>query len=512
MERFSAEDINFIKQRGSAPETVLEQLDNFKKGFPFLEIIKAATIGEGIIQLDNEHTQQFISYFEKVSEQGLSLLKFVPASGAASRMFKALFSAKEQLEKGAPEKEIVLNKDISFFNENIERFAFIKEFEQKAGKPLKEMSLHEVLDYILTEKGLNYGNLPKGLLLFHRYQKDARTPFQEHCVEGALYSKNHAGEVNIHFTVSPEHQDAFESHLSEIKKIYEETFGVKLKISFSQQKPSTDTIASTTDNAPFREKDGSLLFRPGGHGALLENMNDLDADLIFIKNIDNVVPDYLKPETVKYKKALAGLLLNYQKKIFEYQQILDTHHYYALGSAFFAEASNFLENILNVKPPTNQYYTEKEELYQYLKAKFNRPIRVCGMVKNEGEPGGGPFWARNSDGSVSLQVVESSQIDMDDEGQRSIVNHATHFNPVDLVCGVKNYKGEKFDLLKYRDPKTGFISYKSKDGRELKAQELPGLWNGAMADWNTLFVEVPIVTFNPVKTINDLLRKEHQPE
>ncbi len=505
-------DIDFIRKRGSDPAVVEEQINNYKEGFPFLEIIHAATIGKGVIKLNDEKVAKYIDIFNSGIEKGTKLLKFVPASGAASRMFKALFSAKEQLEAGTAEEEVLIEKDIKQFKNDLEKYAFHSQLEKLTGKKSSELNLLDILDFVLTDKGFNYGSLPKGLLLFHRYDKETRTSFEEHCVEGANYARDNTSNVQIHFTVSPEHQEAFESHLDEIKQKYETDFGVSYSIEFSQQKPSTDTIAATMDNQPFRNNDGTPLFRPGGHGALLENLNDLDADIIFIKNIDNVVPDYLKQETINYKKALAGLLLHYQHKIFEYQQILDTHHYYALDSAFFAEAANFLENILNIKPPNNQYYTEKEDLYHYLKSKFNRPVRVCGMVKNEGEPGGGPFWSKNSDGSVSLQVVESSQIDMNNVEQKELVNDATHFNPVDLICAVKNYKGEKFDLLKFRDPKTGFISYKSKDGKELKAQELPGLWNGAMADWNTLFVEVPIVTFNPVKTVNDLLRKEHQPE
>ena len=508
---FTPKDIDFIKSRGSDPVTVEEQMNNFKEGFPFMEIIQAATIGKGIIKLDEDAVKKYIGVFEEARENGNTLLKFVPASGAASRMFKSLFSAKEQLEAGKPEAEVLEDKAIKQFRAELNNYAFKAELENLLGKPSEEASLLEILNLVLTEQGLNYGSLPKGLLLFHQYGDSSRTSFEEHCVEGAKYAADKDSNVKIHYTVSPEHQPLFEKHLGEIKATYESDFGVRYDIGFSQQKPSTDTIASDMKNEPFRNNDDSLLFRPGGHGALLENLNDQDADIIFIKNIDNVVPDYLKEETVNYKKALAGLLLDYQQKIFEYQQVLDSRHYSALDSAFFAEAANFLENILNTKPPHDQYYTEKEELYHYLKAKFNRPIRVCGMVKNEGEPGGGPFWSKNSDGSVSLQVVESSQIDMSNTQQKELVNGATHFNPVDLICAVKNYKGEKYDLIKYRDPKTGFISYKSKDGKELKAQELPGLWNGAMADWNTLFVEVPIITFNPVKTVNDLLRKEHQP-
>ncbi len=509
---FSAEDLVFIKERGSDLNTVKEQVKNFEKGFPFMEIIQAATVGKGIIQLDDSHANEFIHFFEDQLEKGISILKFVPASGAASRMFKDLYSAIDQLDNGTPEAEVLQNKAIQTFFNRLKDFAFYSDLEKAAAKPVDQLSKLEVLKLVLTESGLNYGNLPKGLLQFHQYNEKSRTPFGEHAVEGALYAKDKNGQVKIHFTVSPEHQEAFEAHLTEVQGAYEQVFEVGYDMTFSQQKPATDTIAVDMQNEPFRNDDNSLLFRPGGHGALLDNLNDLDADLIFIKNIDNVVPDYLKDETVKYKKALAGLLLNYQKRIFSYQQILDGRHYTALDSKFYSEASSFLENVLNVKPPVNQYYSEKEELYHYLKQKFNRPIRVCGMVKNEGEPGGGPFWAKNADDSISLQIVESVQVDQSNEQQQNIAQKATHFNPVDLVCGTKNYKGEPYNLLKYRDPKTGFISFKSKDGKELKAQELPGLWNGAMADWNTLFVEVPILTFNPVKTVNDLLRKEHQPD
>jgi len=351
--------------------------------------------------------------------------------------------------------------------------------------------------------------LPKGLLKFHSYKNGARTPFEEHLVEGAKYAQDKQGKAKLHFTVSPEHQPEFEKLLNAIKEKYESDLGVSFNISFSQQKPATDTIAVDLSNAPFRESDNSLLFRPAGHGALIENLNDLNADIIFIKNIDNVVPDRLKKATIEYKKALAGVLLKTQEKLFIYQKELNEKHPAALDSGFLASAANFLENTLNTKPASNQYYTEKEELYHYLKDKLNRPLRVCGMVKNEGEPGGGPFWALNHDGTVSLQVVESSQIDPESVQQQKIVKNATHFNPVDLVCAVKNYKGEKFNLGEFTDPATGFISVKSKDGKELKAQELPGLWNGAMSKWNTLFVEVPIETFNPVKTVNDLLRVQH---
>jgi hypothetical protein len=377
--------------------------------------------------------------------------------------------------------------------ERLENFAFYPELLAAVEKSGGEPGLKLYLECLLTARGLNYGSLPKGLLQFHSYGNSSRTPFEEHLVEGALYARDFNGLVRLHFTVSPEHAGGFTNLLDAVKASFEKEYGVTLEVTFSQQKPSTDTIAVGPDNEPFREKDGTLLFRPGGHGALLENLNDLDADLVFIKNIDNVVPDRLKNHTVDWKKVLAGLLLHYQEKIFIYQKELEKYSS-SLESGFLAEAA------------------EKEDLVQYLREKFNRPLRVCGMVKNLGEPGGGPFWALNSDGTISLQIAESVQIDMANPVQAKIAKHASHFNPVDLVCGLKNYKGEKYDLMKHRDPMTGFISQKSKDGKELKAQELPGLWNGAMSDWNTIFVEVPVITFNPVKTVNDLLRYEHQPE
>ena len=509
---FNTKDAAEIKARGGDQETVLKQIENFKNGFPFLQIIKPATVGNGITRLNDKEIAEYAYNFEGSMDQDIRVLKFVPASGAASRMFKSLFEAKGKLEKGIPEQEVTSEKDLKVFISRLKDYAFYEDLKKLNEKSPEQLPILDILNLVLTEDGLNYGNLPKGLLKFHRYNTSSRTPFEEHCVEGALYSRNNDGTVKIHFSVSPEHQQKFEAHLNEIREAYEKHYQITYEISFSQQKPITDTIAVTMENEPFRNENGSLLFRPGGHGALLANLNDLDADLVFIKNVDNVVPDHLKPVTTQYKKALAGLLLRLQKKIFSYQQAFDTRHYYSIDSAFLAEAANFLENILNVKPPTNQYYTAKEDLYYYLKSKFNRPVRICGMVQNEGEPGGGPFWAKNNDDSVSLQIVESSQIDLKNTEQKEIIQGSTHFNPVDLVCAFKNYKGEKFDLFNFQDPKTGFISVKSKDGKELKAQELPGLWNGAMANWNTLFVEVPIETFNPVKTINDLLRKEHQPE
>ena len=507
---FSTKDKKQIETRGSDLRIILTQIENFKSGFPYLQIKEAASVDNGIIKLSDEKIKKYVAFYDEKIEHGTRPLKFIPASGAASRMFKALFEALEALENEADEESVLSkNKAAKQFNDEFEKFAFSSDLEKIIKDNGEKINAKSKIHFLLNEKGLNYGALPKGLLKFHKYQTGERTPFEEHLVEGAKYATEKTGLAKLHFTVSPEHQSVFESLLDVVKSKFESELNVTFEVSFSQQKPSTDAIAVDLNNEPFRENDGSILFRPAGHGALIENLNDLNADVIFIKNIDNVVPDRLKAPTVEYKKALAGVLLKNQEKLFFYQKELNEKHPVALDHAFLAAASNFLENTLNTKPAESQYYTEKEELYYYLREKFNRPLRVCGMVKNEGEPGGGPFWAKNSDGTISLQVVESSQIDPESVQQQNILKNATHFNPVDLVCAVKNFKGEKYDLTKFTDPSTGFISKKSKDGKELKAQELPGLWNGAMSNWNTLFVEVPIETFNPVKTVNDLLRDQH---
>jgi hypothetical protein len=506
---FSTKDKKQIETRGSELHTVLVQIENFKTGFPYLQIIDAATVGNGIIRLNETDLAKAVKLYDEKISHGIRPLKFIPASGAASRMFKDLYEALESSEKSGKNDISATNKGAKQYLDGFEKFAFTAELKTAIKENNTELNDKNKIVFLLSEKGLNYGTLPKGLLKFHKYESSERTPFEEHLVEGAAYAKDGNGKVRLHFTVSPEHQQGFEDLLKEVIASYEEELGVTFNITFSQQKPSTDTIAVDLKNEPFREKDGSLLFRPAGHGALIENLNDINADIIFIKNIDNVVPDKLKKPTIDYKKGLAGVLLKTQEKLFFYQKEINEKHPVALDSAFLAAASAFLENTLNTKPASSQYYTEKEQLYHYLKEKYNRPLRVCGMVKNEGEPGGGPFWAKNSDDTISLQVAEGSQIDPESVQQQTMAKHATHFNPVDLVCAVKNYKGEKYNLSEFTDPATGFISKKSKDGKELKAQELPGLWNGAMSNWNTLFVEVPIETFNPVKTVNDLLREQH---
>ena len=444
---FTQQDIEQLNARGISVQKAEEQLKCFQTGFPVLDIVEPAALHKGVISPSVAERKEFIAAWQNYLAEGHKVLKFVPASGAASRMFKNLF---EYLDNG------VETPFIREFLDSISKFAFGKQLEGKDGQ--------EAVRFLL--KDMNYGNLPKGLLLFHSYRDGARTPALEHMVEGALYAASN-GEVNIHFTVSHDHLPLFRKHIADNLQKLEAKYGVKFNISFSEQKPSTDTLAANPDGTPFRTSDGKLLFRPGGHGALIENLNEQDADVVFIKNIDNVVPDRLKASTVEFKQLLAGVLVTEQKRVFD--------------------------------------ELRKPGLSDEERARLNRPIRVCGVVRNTGEPGGGPFRVREEDGSISNQILESVQIP-----DKELMAKSKYFNPVDLVCAIKDYEGKPFDLLKFVDPKTGFISQKSKDGRELQALELPGLWNGAMSKWNTIFVEVPVSTFNPVKTVNDLLREQHQ--
>lgn len=502
----SQEDKALLEKKGISEESVAQQLKNFATGFPFLKIEATASVGNGILTPDAAEVDCYLAVWDEYCKAGNSVVKFVPASGAASRMFKDLFSFLDG------ESEVPATAFEKNFFDNIEKFAFYKELDaactKNSGAPIAaliaEGKYKAVVFNLLDASGLNYGSLPKGLLRFHNYPTTERTPVEEHFAEGAMYA-NMDGKVRLHFTVSPSHRALFEKLVTEKKAEYEKMFGVEYDITFSEQKQSTDTIAADADNNPFREN-GELLFRPGGHGALIENLNDIESDIVFIKNIDNVVPDRLKADTVTYKKLIAGVLVSLQKQAFEYLRLIDSGKY---THAQIEEIIRFVQQKLYCR--SNEIkHLEDCDLVIYLRKKLNRPMRVCGMVKNVGEPGGGPFLAYNSDGTVSLQILESSQIDMSDAKAKEMFEKGTHFNPVDLVCAVKNYKGEKFNLPDYVDPATGFISHKSKNGRELKAMELPGLWNGAMSDWNTVFVEVPLITFNPVKTVNDLLRDVHQ--
>ena len=497
----SEKDIKQIAQRGISEEQIETQLHQFETGFPFLKLEAAAAVSRGIVAPADAERKAFVKAWEDYKAQGHRVVKFVPASGAASRMFKNMFAFVDA-DYDVPTTDF----EKKYFDE-IEKFAFYDALDavcqKNEGKGIKELmadgNYKAIAANMLKQEGMNYGQLPKGMLLFHKYPEGARTPMEEHLVEGALYAASN-GEAHVHFTVSHDHLEFFKQKVAEKADGFAQKYGIKYDITFSEQKPSTDTIAANPDNTPFREADGSLLFRPGGHGALIENLNEIDADIIFIKNIDNVVPDRLKDETVEWKQVIAGVLVMLQQKAFDYLCILDG----TPTEEQIAQIAQFVEKDLCIDPKDNKVDAD------YLRRKLNRPMRVCGVVKNVGEPGGGPFLTYNQDGTVSLQILESSQIDTNNEEYMKMFTQGTHFNPVDLVCAVKDYKGQPFNLPDFVDKTTGFISSKSKGGKELKALELPGLWNGAMSDWSTIFVEVPLGTFNPVKTVNDLLREQHQ--
>ncbi|MBQ6742473.1 MAG: DUF4301 family protein [Bacteroidales bacterium] len=498
------QDLEQLSQIGLSPEDVQLQIDNFKKGFPKSHLDAAATPDNGGIRClsDKEIARYEKQYRALASDK--KILKFIPASGAATRMFKDLYSftatyfgVAKNFEKEFPEVKIFL--------ENLRTFAFyndLKDCMERADLDIDDYmrrgDYSTVINFLLKEQYLSYGSLPKALLKFHRYGAVQRTPLEEHIVEGALYARNSDNTVNLHFTISPEHRKAFLKKIAEVKHYYEATFGIKLKITFSEQKHYTDTIAVDEQNNPVRDENGRLTFRPGGHGALIENLNEQRADLIFVKNIDNVVPDWMKHTTVIYKQVLAGMLLELREKTFDALRTLDGKP----DKQTLNRLIRFAKEELNIMVPEG---CDAKTLHTLL----NRPMRICGMVKNLGEPGGGPFYTIDTKGRRSLQVVESAQVNHNDPQQEKIFQASTHFNPVDLVCSTKNYRSRYFDLRQYVDPQTGFISKKTKGALTVKSQELPGLWNGAMADWITLFVEVPIATFNPVKTVNDLLRKEH---
>ena len=468
-----------MEEHGLTPAALETQLKNFREGFPFLPVTRAASCGDGIRVLDAAGIEQAAARYDRAKES-LRVVKFVPASGAATRMFKDLFEFVREGRRTAVVGELLANR---------RRFAFWPELRTIIGDDADEL---RTVENIVAE-GLRYGETPKGLVSFHRYGDEVRKAVEEHLVEGAQYAAA-GGEVKIHFTVSPEHLTRFEALLAEKIPGYESRFGVKYRISFSVQDPSTDTLAVNPDCTPFRRADGRLLFRPAGHGALIGNLGKIDADIVFVKNIDNVTTDARRSDTVLYKKALAGVLLALQERIFKYLMALE------VPGAELEPIAAFIENELCVKLP-------KDYGTALLRQVLDRPIRVCGMVRNEGEPGGGPFWVAGADGLETLQIAESNQIAPE---KRELMRSATHFNPVDLVCSFRTSKGGRFDLREFVDPATGFISRKSDGGRELLAQELPGLWNGAMARWNTVFVEVPITTFSPVKVVTDLLRPEHQ--
>ena len=480
--RFSLKDIYQIRSHGLTVDAVNKQIEKFETGFPFVDIVKPASVGDGVKQIPQTDCQKYIDMFHQY-QSAHKIVKFVPASGAATRMFKDLF---DFLLSNRP------NNTSRTTTLNIKNFAFWDDLKQYLPRNATDMN---IVDCLLTDSGLNYGDMPKALIAFHKYPEYAKTPVEEHLSEGFEYAKSSDG-VHIHFTISPEHRHGFESLLKRIVPQYESKYGIKYYVSLSEQKPSTDTIAMNMDNTVFRNRDKTLLFRPAGHGALLSNLSDIDADLIFIKNIDNVSIESLRGDTIKYKCVLAGLLVDLQQQIFDFIKSIDAK------TANPTTIHEFIVQNLGIKLDTQLSLSEYRDI-------LNRPIRVCGVVKNTGAPGGGPFWVRDKNGTIRLQIVESNQIAPE---SKDIMNNCEYFNPVDLVCGIKNVNGKKFDLNKYIDEDAGFISEKSKNGLVLRALERPGLWNGAMANWNTVFVEVPASTFTPVKIVTDLLAPVHQPQ
>lgn len=506
---FTEKDKAQLAKRGISDETVLAQLNRFSTGFPFLKLAGSATVNYGILRTDDILERDATERWDKFLGDGAVVCKFVPASGAASRMFKSLFAFVDgEADKPAEGSDVenLINHigDIAFADE---LDAVLKKLHGLTAKQLIEAGRYkDVIAGIIRPEGLNYGQLPKGLLTFHRYgDGNTRTPLEEQLVEGAQTTASN-GVVNVHFTVSDNHRELFADKLGQVLPKLEETTGVKFNVTTSVQKPSTDTIAANPDGTPFRDADGNLVFRPGGHGALISNLSDIDATVVYIKNIDNVVPDSRRTPTVKYKKIIGGILVLVHDQIAQYAAALKAGD---VTEEQLTEMRDFIAHTLNIRAEGLSSLSHEEQA-KWMLAKFNRPVRVCGMVLNEGEPGGGPYIAFNPDGTASPQILESTQIDTSKAVNVEMMKKATHFNPVDLVCYINDLDGKPFDLTKYTDPDTGFISDKSQAGRPLRALELPGLWNGAMSDWNTVFVEVPIDTFNPVKTVNDLLRPVHR--
>ncbi len=501
-------DLQNLATRGVTPEQLNAQVERFATGFPYLKIYDSARCGQGITVLSADDEVKAETRWDKFLADGGTVTKFVPASGAASRMFKSLFAFVDGADEHPAKDSDVdkLLKDIhktAFFNELND--AVLRLHNKDVDALLAEGNEKAVISAIILPDGLNYGNLPKGLLTFHHAEDGVRTPVEEQLMEGAQSARQADGTVNMHLTVSGSHREAFARKLAEVTPGIEKKMGVRINVGMSEQKASTDTVAVNEDNTLFRDN-GELVFRPGGHGALIQNLNDIDSQVVFVKNIDNVVPDRLRGATLKYKKVIAGYLIELHDRITNYINMIDSRSY---TDGQLEEVCGFLRDAFSFDAP-ELTALKGEDLATYLRVKLDRPLRVCGMVKNEGEPGGGPYITYNSDGSRSLQILESTQINLSKEENRRMMAKATHFNPVDLVCYIRNSAGKCYDLTAHVDEQTGFISSKSFHGRNLKALELPGLWNGAMSDWNTAFVEVPIETFNPVKTVNDLLRPQHQ--
>lgn len=507
--QISDKDMSFLQQRGITPENLAGQVQMLKDGIPCLKIQAPALVGKGIVRLDQDLQDKCVDTWYTYGQSDKQILKFVPASGAATRMFQDLFKFLDSEDTGE------LSPFMQLFFEKLDKFAFYGALEQAAkrihGKTISELlesgNRKAIISALLSPEGLGYGNMAKGLLLFHKEEgKPERTPVAEHMAEGALYAANRSGKVHLHFTISEQFTEIFNQLVKDQSPVLFRRYGVEYDVTHSYQDPSTDTVSLDSEGELVHDNKGDVLLRPSGHGALLKNLNALDMDIIFVKNIDNVVPDRLKGDTVLYKKILAGYLVMLQQRIFTYLRLLESGKY---THAQLLDIEKFLEQELSIQNPSLQTL-EDTELVIYLKSKLNRPVRVCGMVPRSGEVGGAPYLAYNPDGTISPQILEPSQVDKNDPQVMALMNEGTHFNPVDLVLSVRDYKGNKFDLDRFVDPMTAFVSQKSYQGKDIRVLERPGLWNGAMSDWNTVFVEVPLTTFNPVKTVNDLLRSQHQ--
>ncbi len=517
----SEQDILQIQSHGLTLEQVREQLRLFARPPRHLRLARAATVKDGIWRLAPGDFDGYLRRHAEAARLG-RFCKFVPASGVATRMFEILHyyyhHEAEDLE-ALVHAELAQGsrraRDFLLFHECLSRFAFFGDLHgltAAAGRNLQDLlaarRYREVLHCVLTEAGLHYQALPKALIKFHDYGGESRTALEEHLVEAAAYVKDQEGVCRLHLTILPRHRPAFQRLLAQVQPGLEKRFHCRFLVDFSYQHPGTDTLAVDAANRPFRDSRGRLVFRPGGHGALLENLNELQGDLVYIKNIDNVVPDRLKEPTILWKKILGGLLVDLQEQIHSHLRLLGEE----LHSRWHLEAAGeFARDGLGLEISPHLKDMPPDLARDYLIRTLNRPLRVCGVVPNQGEPGGAPFWVKEADGSLSLQIVEKDQVDLQDPEQRSIWENASHFNPVDLVCALRDDQGVPYDLTRYVDREAVFISRKSLEGKELKALELPGLWNGAMARWLTVFVEVPLITFNPVKTVFDLLRPEHQP-
>lgn len=518
---FTDADRRQFERLGITEDQVLWQFKALTGPRPYIRLLRACTVGDGIQRLAEEDMEVLVMLHQEMAAQG-RCHKFVPASGAASRMLAPLI-----WYQGLPDHPSVSDlangasagdpncRELLRFLEGLEHFAFFEELRGRMAEAgldarllLGQGRVREIVDFVLSPAGLGWADLPKGLFSFHRYPEGSRTAFEEHLVEAVEYVRDQWGICRIHFTVAPDQQERFERLLQEVRGWYETRYNARFHVTFSLQKKSTDTIAVDQANRPVRLPDGRLLFRPGGHGALIQNLYELGGDIVFIKNIDNVIPDGLKGTTILWKKALAGHLIRIQRKAFSLVQALTKRR---VKEETIQEALDFARRELCVCWEEDLERGSARRMREFLLSRLNRPIRVCGVVRNQGEPGGAPFWVQGPDGLHSLQIVEGAQVDLNCQGQREIWESSTHFNPVDMVCGVRDHKGTPFDLTQFVDPGAFLVTRKSRAGGEIKVLELPGLWNGAMSGWSTVFVEVPLVTFNPVKGVNDLLRAEHQP-